>query len=61
MGNETFTQESTSNLVLLGETIRLMPTQQGIWKPGQLSAALSMRTVYRPRGLRSAVRRRRRH
>ena len=45
-----FTQESTSNLALLGETIRLMPTQQGIWKPGQLSAALSMRTVYRPEG-----------
>ncbi|MGN6781574.1 MAG: HNH endonuclease [Marmoricola sp.] len=49
-GNETFTQESTSNLVLLGETVRLMPTQQGIWKPGQLSGALSMRTVYRPEG-----------
>jgi len=50
LGNETFTQESTSNLTLLGDTIRLMPTQQGIWKPGQLSAALSMRTVYRPEG-----------
>ncbi len=50
VGNETFTQESTSDLVLAGETLRLMPTQQGIWKPGQLSAALSMRTVYRPEG-----------
>lgn len=49
-GHETFTQDSTSNLVLLGETVRLMPTQQGIWKPGQLAAALSMRTVYRPEG-----------
>ena len=38
MGNETFTQESTSDLSLLGENCRLMPTQQGIWKPGQLSA-----------------------
>ena len=49
-GNETFTQESTSGLSFLGQTMRLMPTQQGIWKPGQLSAALSMRTVYRPEG-----------
>ncbi len=36
--------------MLAGETIRLMPTQQGIWKPGQLAAALSFRTVYRPEG-----------
>lgn len=49
-GKETFTQEDTSGLNLSGETIRLMPTQQGIWKPGQLSAALSFRTVYRPDG-----------
>jgi putative restriction endonuclease len=27
-----------------------MPTQQGIWKPGQLTATLSFRTVYRPEG-----------
>lgn len=27
-----------------------MPTQQGIWKPGNLAAALSFRTVYRPEG-----------
>lgn len=27
-----------------------MPTQQGIWKPGQLAAALAFRTVYRPEG-----------
>lgn len=49
-GKETFTQADTSNLLLAGETIRLMPTQQGIWKPGQLAAALSFRTVYRPEG-----------
>ncbi len=49
-GKETFSQEDTSGLTLAGETIRLMPTQQGIWKPGQLTAALSFRTVYRPEG-----------
>lgn len=49
-GKETFSQEDTSGLALAGETIRLMPTQQGIWKPGQLTAALSFRTVYRPDG-----------
>ncbi len=49
-GKETFTQEDTSGLTLAGETIRLMPTQQGIWKPGQLAAALSIRTVYRHEG-----------
>lgn len=49
-GKETFTQEDTSNLTLAGEPIRLMPTQQGIWKPGALAAALSFRTVYRPEG-----------
>lgn len=49
-GKETFTQADTSGLKLAGETLRLMPTQQGIWKPGQLTAALSFRTVYRPEG-----------
>jgi putative restriction endonuclease len=49
-GKETFSQEDTSNLTLTGEKVRLMPTQQGIWKPGQLAAALSIRTVYRPEG-----------
>lgn len=49
-GKETFSQEDTSGLSLNGETVRLMPTQQGIWKPGQLAAALSIRTVYRPEG-----------
>lgn len=49
-GKEIFTQVDTSDLQLAGETVRLMPTQQGIWKPSQLSAALSIRTVYRPEG-----------
>lgn len=49
-GKEAFTQQDTSGLTLAGETIRLMPTQQGIWKPGQLGAALSFRTVYRAEG-----------
>ncbi|WP_310961727.1 HNH endonuclease [Nocardioides terrisoli] len=49
-GRETFSQKDTTNLTLAGESIRLMPTQQGIWKPGQLAAALAIRTVYRPDG-----------
>jgi len=51
-GKETFSQADTSGLTLAGETIRLMPTQQGIWKPGRFEAALSFRTVYRPEGAR---------
>lgn len=50
LGKETFSQDDTSSLTLAGGTFRLMPTQQGIWKPGQLDAALSFRTVYRPEG-----------
>lgn len=49
-GKETFSQEDTSDLTLGGEQVRLMPTQQGIWKPAHLHAALSFRTVYRPEG-----------
>lgn len=49
-GRETFTQDDTSGLLLAGENVRLMPTQQGIWKPGNLAAALSFRTVFRPEG-----------
>lgn len=49
-GVETFSQTSTSDLPIAGERIRLMPTQQGIWKPRNLGAALSFRTVYRPDG-----------
>lgn len=49
-GKETFTQADTSNLQLLDQTVRLMPTQQGIWKPAGFEAALSFRTVYRPDG-----------
>lgn len=50
IGKEVFTQDDTSGLLLAGETMRLMPTQQGIWVPRQLRAALSFRTVYRPEG-----------
>ncbi|GAA4688086.1 HNH endonuclease [Nocardioides nanhaiensis] len=49
-GKEVFSQADTSGVVLAGQTMRLMPTQQGIWKPSQLQAALSIRTVYRPEG-----------
>ena len=49
-GKETFTQAETSALVLAGERVRLMPTQQGIWKPRDFTAALAIRTVYRPHG-----------
>ena len=49
-GQETFTQADTRGLDLAGETLNLMPTQQGIWKPRTLSAALAIRTVYRPDG-----------
>ena len=31
-----------------GSPLRLMATQQGIWKPRQLQAALSFRTVFAP-------------
>ncbi|WP_447644186.1 HNH endonuclease [Nocardioides zeae] len=50
-GKEIFRQDDTSGLHLAGETVRLMPTQQGIWKPSNLDAALSIRTVYRKAGL----------
>ncbi|MEI2810960.1 MAG: HNH endonuclease [Nocardioides sp.] len=49
-GKESFTQAETSGLLLAGEEVRLMPTQQGIWKPGSLAAALSIRTVFRAEG-----------
>lgn len=50
-GQESFTQAQTTGLLLAGETHRLMPTQQGIWKPATLAAAFSFRTVYRPNGI----------
>ncbi len=49
-GKETFTQAETSKVLLLGQPFRLMATQQGIWKPRELSAALAIRTVYRSEG-----------
>ncbi len=51
-GHETFTQADTSGLSLAGVNLRLTPTQQGIWKPSQLAAALAIRTVYRAEGSR---------
>ncbi|MCU1489144.1 MAG: hypothetical protein JWM85_549 [Acidimicrobiaceae bacterium] len=39
-------QQDLASFVFEGESIRLMAPQQGIWKPRQLQAALSMRTVY---------------
>lgn len=49
-GKETFSQQDTRDLLLAGERMGLMPTQQGIWKPRQLTAALSFRTVYAREG-----------
>jgi putative restriction endonuclease len=39
-------QDDLSNFSFEGINIRLMATQQGIWKPKQLTAALSFRTVF---------------
>lgn len=50
-GQEIFTQDDTTGLSLAGEVHRLMPTQQGIWRPASLRAALSIRTAYRAEGV----------
>lgn len=42
------TQEDLQSFSFMGLPFRLMPTQQGIWKPKQLDTALSIRTVYSP-------------
>jgi len=39
-------QEDLAPFSFQGSPVRLMATQQGIWKPRQLEAALSFRTVY---------------
>jgi putative restriction endonuclease len=39
-------QQDLSRFTFEGNEIRLMATQQGIWKPRQLTAALSFRTVF---------------
>jgi putative restriction endonuclease len=41
-------QEDLLGFSFEGNNIRLMATQQGIWKPRQLTAALSFRTVFTP-------------
>jgi putative restriction endonuclease len=41
-------QEDLAAFSVAGTPFRLMATQQGIWKPRQLAAALSFRTVYAP-------------
>ena len=50
-GREIFTQADTTGLQLADEMHRLMPTQQGIWRPASLRAALAIRTAYRPDGV----------
>jgi putative restriction endonuclease len=45
-GKPVVRQSDLADFTFEGQPIRLMPTQQGIWKPKQLSAALSFRTVY---------------
>lgn len=40
------TQHDLTVFSFKGSPVRLMATQQGIWKPAQLDAALSFRTVF---------------
>lgn len=42
--------ELANDFAFEGRRVRLIPAQQGIWKPGNLKAALSIRTVYTPAG-----------
>jgi putative restriction endonuclease len=49
-GADWLTREDVLDFKLDGETRRLQPTQQGIWKPRDLPAALSFQTVYRAPG-----------
>jgi putative restriction endonuclease len=48
-GNASVRSESLLSFEFAGRGIRLMAPQQGIWKPRQLQAALSIRTVYSQR------------
>jgi putative restriction endonuclease len=41
-------QKELSSFAFEGAPFRLMATQQGIWKPRELNAAISFRTVYSP-------------
>jgi len=45
-GKPLVRQEDLAGFAFNGQPIRLMATQQGIWKPRTLSAALSIRTVF---------------
>ena len=45
-GRSLVRQEDLGPFSFNGSPVRLMATQQGIWKPRQLDAALSFRTVY---------------
>jgi putative restriction endonuclease len=45
-GKPLVRQEDLAAFRFEGAPVRLMATQQGIWKPRQLTAALSFRTVY---------------
>ena len=45
-GQPLVRQDDLAAFSFAGSPVRLMATQQGIWKPRQLEAALSFRTVY---------------
>jgi len=45
-GTVLVTQHDLAAFSFGGSPVRLMAPQQGIWKPAQLGAALSLRTVY---------------
>jgi putative restriction endonuclease len=45
-GKPLVRQEDLKRFTFDGRPVRLMATQQGIWKPKELSAALSIRTVF---------------
>ncbi|HUZ09367.1 MAG TPA: HNH endonuclease [Acidimicrobiales bacterium] len=45
-GRSLVRQDDLTGFTFGGTSVRLMATQQGIWKPRQLNAALSFRTVY---------------
>jgi putative restriction endonuclease len=47
-GKPLVRQEDLTGFTVDGVALRLMATQQGIWKPRQLNAALSFRTVFAP-------------
>ncbi len=49
-GLRSLSTDELRDFIFDGEAFRLMDAQRGIRKPRQLSAALSIRTVYRPEG-----------